>query len=109
MFIDGERALRHLAAVQQTNHDLPSARWLRAVRGALGWTQEHMANRSGLQRIEVLNVEKGRNKASSARIRVALARGLGVRLVDVCAGLDGHAEPDDVLRRMRRRRVEHAA
>ncbi|HEY3237723.1 MAG TPA: helix-turn-helix transcriptional regulator [Polyangiaceae bacterium] len=55
------------------------ARRLRAVRERIGLTQEQLAERSStLHRVEVVALEAGRNKASTSRVREALARGLGV-------------------------------
>lgn len=68
-----------------------------AIRSALGLSQAQLAKRAELDRIEILNVEKGRNKASSARIRDGLARGFGLSIEETSAGLDGHLTPEDIL------------
>lgn len=55
---------------------------VRKLRTELGLSQEALAEKAGLLREEVSNVETGRNKASSARIRDGLARGFGLSLED---------------------------
>jgi transcriptional regulator with XRE-family HTH domain len=80
-----------------TNPDLPSAKLVIAVRARLGLTQDEMADRAGLDRIEILNVEKGRNKASSARIRDGLAQAIGISVEQVSAGLEGKLSPAAIL------------
>lgn len=51
---------------------------LRALREALGWTQEQLAYRSGLRRTEISTLEQGRNRGRSLRVRTWLASGLGL-------------------------------
>lgn len=52
----------------------PSASVVQTLRKARGWSQQALAERAGVQRVEILAVEKGRNKATSARMRDGLAR-----------------------------------
>lgn len=57
-----------------------SAARVRAIRVSLGLTQQQLADRAGLARLEIVNVETGRNQMTSHRIRIGLARGLGLSL-----------------------------
>lgn len=53
---------------------------VRTLRLSLGLTQQQLADRAGLARLEIVNIETGRNQMTSHRIRVGLARGLGLSL-----------------------------
>jgi transcriptional regulator with XRE-family HTH domain len=76
---------------------------VRALRDALGLTQEKVAELSReLLRTEVVKIEKGQNQATSHRIREALSRAFGVRLDDMSAYLDARIDLDELLRRRER-------
>lgn len=61
---------------------------VRKLRAQAGLTQEELANRSGLRFSFVRSVEQGRNALSAYDKRQALAKGLGVSLVDFARMLD---------------------
>ena len=70
---------------------------IRALRTRLGLTQEGVAERGGgIDRTEVVAVETGRNKATTVRIRGALARGLGLSIEQLGAFLSGDLGIDEV-------------
>lgn len=54
------------------------AEWVKRKRIERKWTQDELAERAGLDRVEVNAVERGRNKGTSSRIRDGLARAFGV-------------------------------
>jgi transcriptional regulator with XRE-family HTH domain len=62
---------------------------VRALREALGWTQQALADTSGLARDAVSRIETGRNQATSGHVRKKLARGFGLTLEDAYAFVDG--------------------
>jgi transcriptional regulator with XRE-family HTH domain len=62
---------------------------VREMRKALGLTQEGLAKAAGLNRIEIMKVERGTNKASSHRMRCALASGFGLSREDSDDLLEG--------------------
>lgn len=62
---------------------------IRGLRKALGMTQETLADRSALERVEISNLESGRNQATSVRIFRGLARGFGLDLQQAADLLDG--------------------
>ena len=68
---------------------------LRALREALGMTQDEVSARSVdqdgriLRRIEVGHVESGRNRASTRRVRASLARAFGASEEDLFDYLEG--------------------
>lgn len=74
---------------------------IRALREALGMTQEAVAAKSGgiLERVRVTRLERGYNAASSWAQRVALARAFELRLWDVDAYLSGAITLDEALAR----------
>lgn len=71
-------------------------RVLRAALGA-GVTQERLAELCGLTRVEVVQLETGKNKASSYATRLALARGVDVPVDAIAAYLDGTIGLDGLL------------
>jgi transcriptional regulator with XRE-family HTH domain len=76
----------------------------RAARGLLDWTQEELAERSGVSRSTVRGFENGQHelhRGSAAVIRGAL-EAAGVILLDA----DGEAGPGVRLRRVGARRAE---
>jgi transcriptional regulator with XRE-family HTH domain len=62
---------------------------VRALREALGLTQEGLARRGGLGRLTILRVENGENKATSHAVRAGLAAAFGLSMTDSDALLDG--------------------
>lgn len=67
---------------------------LRALRLARGLTQEQVATAAGLDRVRIVRIENGWEKASKYETRVALARGLGVDLAVLDAVLTGAVTPE---------------
>lgn len=61
---------------------------IRALRQAIGVTQERFAEMGALSRIEMVQLETGKNKASSYATRDALARGADVPVEALAAYLD---------------------
>ena len=72
---------------------------VRALRVALKLTQEQLADRSGLERVEISNLESGRNQATSTRILKGLARGFELSLQDMSDVIDGELTVDEAVRR----------
>lgn len=74
---------------------------LRALRKALGLSQEAVASRSGdaFPREKMSIYENGGNAMSSDAVQRGLARGLGIRRDDVGPYLDGTLSLDEVRRR----------
>lgn len=70
---------------------------VRGLREALKLTQEQLAERGGLRRVEVTKIEGGRNYASTFAMRSALASAFGLSFDDVVALLDG-STPIEELR-----------
>lgn len=62
---------------------------MRDLRKAKGWTQEELAHRAAVSRTDIVNLEKGRNRASSHAKRRALARGFDLTIETIDALLDG--------------------
>lgn len=56
---------------------------IRKIRQALGLSQEALAKAAGLARVEVVHLEGGKNQGTSARMRSAIAKGLGLDRADV--------------------------
>ena len=71
------------------------AEWVRQERERRGWTPQELADRAGLDRVEVNAVERGRNKATSARIRDGLARAFGVHPAEIGGGKRPRSDPPD--------------
>lgn len=79
---------------------------IKTVRGLLGLTQDVATARavekgSRISRDEWVKVERGTNKASTARIRKALADGLGLDVPTVEGLLAGSITPSDAAQRVR--------
>lgn len=74
---------------------------IRAIRKALGLTQEDVAARAGIRRDAVVKVERGANQAGSAAIRSGLARAFGLTLDDVASVLEGRLDAEAAVRRAR--------
>jgi transcriptional regulator with XRE-family HTH domain len=60
----------------ESNVDL--ADWIKQERTRRGWTQQTLADRMGVLRTDVVQLETRRNKGTSARIRDSLARAFDV-------------------------------
>jgi DNA-binding XRE family transcriptional regulator len=67
---------------------------VKALRKSLNLTQEVLAERGGLERVEVSNLESGRNQATSVRILRGLAKGFGLELQDALDFVDGTLSVD---------------
>lgn len=89
--------------------DCPSARAVRALRADAGLTQKALADRAGVDRIEIIGLEKGRNKGKSARMRDALARAFGLTHEDMTATLTGELAIAEAIRRAHRHQKQAAA
>jgi transcriptional regulator with XRE-family HTH domain len=74
---------------------------VKAIRKALGLTQEEVAARAGIRRDAVVKVESGANQAGSAAIRSGLARAFGLTLDDVASVLEGRLDAEGAVRRAR--------
>lgn len=74
---------------------------VKAIRKALGLTQEDVAARAGIRRDAVVKVESGANQAGSAAIRAGLARAFGLTLDDVASVLEGRLDAEGAVRRAR--------
>lgn len=70
-----------------------------ALRHALDISQDTFADRCGLAREHVSNVERGVNKASSALIREALAKGAGVPFEQMHAYLEKRISLAELLKK----------
>lgn len=70
---------------------------VRALRAALKMTQEQLADASGLDRVEVSNLEVGRNQATSTRILKGLARGFGLDLQAMSDFVDGALSVEEAV------------
>lgn len=71
---------------------------VRALRAAMRMGQAEFARQAGLAREHLSNVERGANKAGSAAMRAALARGVGVGLEEMHAYLEGSLSLAGLLR-----------
>ena len=70
----------------------PASRAVKRLRLERGWTQVALAAASGLDRVEVSNLETGRNLGTSARVQLGLARAFGLpaeRIAELLAGKGG--------------------
>jgi DNA-binding XRE family transcriptional regulator len=74
---------------------------LRKLRKALGATQEDIAERGGLDLVEVSNLESGRNQATSIRILKGIAAGFGLSLQDASDLVDGALPVEGALAKIR--------
>lgn len=71
---------------------------VKARRLARGMTQEALALAGGLERVEVVGIENGKNNATTARVRRALARGARVGLEDLFEHLDGDLPLEELVK-----------
>jgi transcriptional regulator with XRE-family HTH domain len=76
---------------------------IKALRKALGLTQEALAERADLERVEISNLESGRNQATSVRILKGLARGFGLELQDASDLVDGVLDVETAVQRSQAR------
>ena len=70
---------------------------VRALRKKIDITQEELARRAGMQRVDVVRIERGHVKATKADTRRALARGFGVPFEAFDDYLRGERSIGDVL------------
>lgn len=76
---------------------------LKLLRKGLRLTQQKLADRAGLERVEIVNLESGRNQATAVRILKGLARGLGLSLQETADFLDGFLPVEDALAKIQGR------
>ena len=69
---------------------------IRDLRQQRGLTQEALASAAGVKFSFLRSVECGRNALRAYDKRAALAKGLGLQLVDLARLLDGPSPPVDV-------------
>ena len=60
---------------------------IRALRTRKGWSQEQLADRSGLHRTYISSVEQGKRNLAALNLR-GLARAFGISLSKLFAGID---------------------
>lgn len=77
---------------------MDTAERVRALRKALGLTQEKLGSLVGLDRIEVLKVEKGKRKLTGHDVRVRFAQGIGVPTPVLDSYLGGDLAVDVLVR-----------
>lgn len=77
---------------------------IRKIRQALRLSQEALAKAAGLARVEVVHVEGGKNHGTSARMRAALAKGLGLDREDVDQIFGGALGLDAALAKVEKKR-----
>ena len=80
------------AQAEQTTADR-----LRSLRQALGITQEALSELCGMTRVEIVQLETGKNKGSSYATRSALAKGVDVPVDALAAFLDGEIQLSALL------------
>lgn len=81
---------------------MDTAERVRALRVALGWTQEELGTRAGYAshpRIYVSKIERGTNQLSTWSARQQLAQGFGLPVEALLEYLDGRAELEPTLAR----------
>lgn len=71
------------------NRHMATKDLIKALRDALGFSQESFARRCGVARVEITKLETGKNKATSYDMRENLARGCGLTVADIKAYLEG--------------------
>lgn len=72
---------------------------LRPLRKAAKLTQQTLADAAGLTRLEIVNLEGGRNRGTRHRIHTGLAHAFGVTVETLDAYLDGKIDLPDLLER----------
>lgn len=78
--------------------DAARAARVKAMRDALGLTQEALGALGGITRTVMVDIESTKNKAGSLRIRKGLATAFGLSLDETNAYLEGHMPLDEALR-----------
>jgi len=88
-------------------NDTPRDR-VRALRAALGLSQERLAAATGgeLVRDDIVKLEKGQNQGTSSRVRRGLAIAAGVDLVVMDQYMDGKIELEELMASRATRPVE---
>src|SRR5262245_57369043 len=81
------RTLTHVARAKLERG--PIGRRGKALRATLGWTQQTLAERAGIERTEITRLETGGNLATSAALRASLARGFELHYQTMADYLDG--------------------
>jgi DNA-binding XRE family transcriptional regulator len=84
-------------------NQLPSAAVVQALRAALSLTQKRLAALAGVNRVEIIAVEKGRNRASSVRMRDGLATAFHLTGEEMTQALTGAITVKEVLKLVSRR------
>lgn len=72
---------------------------IKALRSRFKISQDSLARRCGLARVEITKLETGRNKATSFEIRASLARGFGLQTDDMSGYLSGKISLDEIVAR----------
>lgn len=86
-----------------------SAVVVRALRLHLGLSQEKLAEAAALGRVEVVNIESGRNKASSARVQRGLSQAFGLAPDVLASALAGLITSDQAIEAVKRVTKKRAA
>lgn len=87
MFLRSRRSWRSLRRLPEAPTDIIAAN-VRRLRSERGWTQEHAADRAGLQQPSYARIELGRSPDVKLSTLLKLARAYEVRLSDVLEGID---------------------
>ncbi|MFS8609827.1 MAG: helix-turn-helix domain-containing protein, partial [Gammaproteobacteria bacterium] len=74
-----------LLAVTRHRHISPLGRNLRRYRYAQGWSQQELADRSGVSRVTIARLESGAATSASVEIAERLADALGISLAELTA------------------------
>lgn len=74
---------------------------VRELRLRLGLTQEQVGERAGLERTKIVDIEHGKNQASTWLVRRGLATAFRLRVETLSDFLDGAITVDDAERRSR--------
>jgi len=73
---------------------------VRRLRERSGLTQAQVAERAGLERVEVNQIERGKNSCGSWRVRAGLATAFSVRVSTMAEYLDGEIDLAEVSARI---------
>ena len=74
-----------LLAVTRHRHISPLGRNIRRYRHAQGWSQQELADRSGVSRVTIARLESGAATSASIEIAERLADALGISLAELTA------------------------